>query len=187
MLSPLIQKLLFVKQFSIDGGRISVLGNDFIMLDASNLLELQELDKTKMYNIVKESARSQLKRIVEHAQVYKKMKEASLRSIAELSKKVGITDEGQIKVLQELFDIYGLGKLEIINLDNPHKRATLRLHDSSLVSAYFERYKVKAKVCAITAGILAGIFSYLFDKKDLECVEIKCKAEREDFCLFEVA
>lgn len=187
MLSPLVQKLLFVRQFSISDGKVEVLGNRFIMLDASNLLALQEIDRTSMYTAAKESARTQIKNIVGHAKVYKKMKEESLKSIAELSKKVGATSEGQIKVLQDLFDLFGLGKLEIVNLDNRNKMASLKVENSALVDAHREVSKKKEKVCTLTAGILAGIFSYIFGKKDINCVEVKCKAESGDFCLFEAS
>ena len=187
MLSPLLQKLLFVKQFSINEGKIEVLGNSFIMLDASNLLELQDIDRTKMYSIAKESTASQFKNIIEHAQVYKKMKEESLKHIAELSKKAGVTDEGQIVVLQDLFNLLGLGKLDIVRLDNKNKMASLRIHNSALAEAQLKKSKLKTKSCTITAGVLAGIFSYVFGKKEIECVEVKCRAEKEDFCLFEVS
>lgn len=187
MLSPLVQKLLFVKQFGIADGKVEVLGNRFVMLEASSLLALQEIDKTKMYNVAKESASKGLKGLVEHAQVYKKMKEESLKSIAELSKKVGMTSEGQIKVLQDLFELFGLGKLEIVNLDNVNKKVTLHVKNSALVEAQKEAGKKKEKSCTLTAGVLAGIFSYVFGKKDINCTEMKCKSEGGDFCLFEVA
>ena len=50
MLSPLLQKLLFVNQFSIANGKVEILGSRHIMLDVSSIISLQEIDKTKVYN-----------------------------------------------------------------------------------------------------------------------------------------
>jgi len=185
MLSPLLQKLLFVKQFSMGSGKIDLLGSSYTMLDSSSLLALQNVDKTKMYSIAKSSTKAQVKSIVDHAQVYKGIKDESLRNIAELGKKVGNSDQGMIKTIQDIFDLCGLGKLEISDLNNKDKEATLKVHDSSLALAHVAKYKTKAKACAITAGTLAGVFTYLFDK-NVECTEVKCKAEGQDFCVFEI-
>ena len=153
------------------------------MLDANDLLVLQEIDKTKTYKTAKDSSKANLKSLVEHAAVYKGIKDQSLKNIAELSKKIGKTDEGVIKTLQSLFDIYGLGKLEIINLDNEKKKAILRVKDSSIAKAQLKISKSKTPVCALTSGILAGIFSYIF-KKDIDCIENKCLAKAEEICEF---
>jgi len=182
-LSSLLQRLLFVNQFNIIDGKIEILGNRYIMLDASDLLILQEIDKTKMYNTAKNMSKSNLQDLVEHASVYKGIKDQSLKNIAELSKKIGKSDEGVIKTLQSLFEIYGLGKLEIINLDNNNKKVILRVKDSSLANAQLKKGKVKSSVCTLTSGVLAGIFSYIF-KKDVNSVERKCIAKGDESCEF---
>jgi predicted hydrocarbon binding protein len=41
-------------------------------------------------------------------------------------------------------------------------------------------------MCTLTAGVLAGIFSYIFGK-EVDCIEKKCKAIDSDYCEFEVA
>ena len=185
MLSSLLQRLLFVNQFSIIDGKVEILGNRYIMLDSNDLLVLQEIDKTKMYKAVKDGSRSNIQNLVEHAQVYKGIKDQSLKNIAELSKKIGKSDEGVIKTLQSLFDIYGLGKLEILDLDNKNSKAKLKVKDSSLALAQIKKGKTRATVCTLTAGVLAGIFTYIFEK-NVDCAENTCLAKGDDFCEFEV-
>jgi predicted hydrocarbon binding protein len=185
-LSSLLQRLLFVNQFNIIDGKVEILGNRYIMLDASDLLVLQEIDKTKTYSAAKNSSKNNIKNLVEHAAVYKGIKDQSMKNIAELSKKIGKTDEGVIKTLQSLFDIYGLGKLEIVDLKNEEKKAFLKVKDSSIAKAQIKEGKSKTTVCTLTAGILAGIFSYIF-KKDVDCSETKCLGKGDGVCEFSVS
>src|SRR3989344_907314 len=112
-LSPILKKLMFVRQFDIDQGKIKVLGDREIMLHASALLELQEIDESKVYDVAKKSGKANISGAVAHAKVYGKMKDVFIEEIKQLGKKIGETDEGTIKTLQELFDIYGLGELVI--------------------------------------------------------------------------
>jgi predicted hydrocarbon binding protein len=82
-----------------------------------------------------------------------------------------------------LFELYGLGKMNIISLDNKAKKASIEIKDSTIAYAQLKKGKTKKSVCTITAGILAGIFSYVFEK-DVDCIEKKCKAKGDDSCLF---
>lgn len=186
MLSPLLQKLLFINQFSINEGKIEILGSKYIMLDASNILVLQEIDKTKMYEVAKYVSEKSMKNLVEHAQVYKNIKDQTLKDIAELSRKIGKTDEGIIKTLQMIFEIYGLGKLEILDLDNKRKKVRVRIRNSSLALTQLKKSKSKNSVCTLTAGILAGIFTYIF-AKNVECIEESCIAKGNESCEFKIA
>lgn len=185
-LSSLLQKLLFVNQYSVKDGSIKVLGTDFIMLDASDLLVLQGIDKTKMYNTIKKSSKENMKSLVTHAEVYKNIKGQSLRNIAEISKKIGKSDEGVIKALQDIFEIYGLGKLHVLDIDNEGKSAILRIDKSTLAREQMKSGRSKGPICTLTAGILAGIFSYIFNK-NVDCVETECLAMGKDYCSFEVS
>lgn len=186
-LSPIIKKLLFVRQFDIDGGKIQLLGDREIMLHASALLELQDIDKTKVYDAAKKSSLKQMSGAVEHAEVYSKMKDVFITEIAALGKKIGETDQGVIKTLQEIFEVYGLGQMTIENLDNAGKKASIIIRDSTIADEWKEKYggKAKAPVCAITAGVIAGMFSYIFGK-EVDCAEDKCKAEGSSYCMFNV-
>jgi predicted hydrocarbon binding protein len=184
-LSSLLQRLLFVNQFKMIDGKIEILGNRYIMLDASDLLVLQDIDKSKMYKRVKDMAENNLKDLVEHANVYNGMKDQSLKNIAEISKMIGKSEEGLIKTLQSLFDIYGLGKMEIIDLDNENKKAIIRIKDSTLAHAQIKISTTQFCVCTMTAGVLAGIFSYIF-QKDVNCIEETCIAKQDNICEFNI-
>ena len=70
VLSPILKKLLFVRQFDIDGGKIKLLGDREIMLNASAILELQSIDESKLYDIAKKSSLKNLVSFVEHAKVF---------------------------------------------------------------------------------------------------------------------
>jgi predicted hydrocarbon binding protein len=185
MLSPFLQRLLFVNQFTIADGKVELLGDRYIMLNASDLFKLQELDRTKMYSIMKSASLNNIKEIVEHAQVYKSMKDQSLRNIAELSKKIGKSDEGVIMTLQSIFDIYGLGKLHILDLDNKKQCASLKIENSSIALEQVKMGKTKTPACTLTAGILAGMFTYIFNKR-VDCVEKKCIGKGDQMCEFEI-
>lgn len=187
-LSAFLQKLLFVNQFSISGGKIEMLGNRYIMLNASDILVLQKIDETIAYNLGKNMAKKQFSSMVEHAKVYQGIKNESLKNIAELSKKIEKSEEGKMKVLEEIFDIYGLGRLQIVDLDNKNCKVSLKIDNSTISQEYLKdknNVKSKSGVCVLTAGILAGIFTFLFKKK-VECLEESCQAKGDGSCIFKI-
>ena len=187
MLSSFLQKLLFVNQFSIDKGKICLLGDNLVMLHASAILELQDIDETKLYEIAKKSSLNNLVAFVEHAKVYGKIKNVIIKELIELGQKIGQTDEGTIKTLEDLFNINGLGKLSINNLDNEKKEALISISDSIIALEWLEKNKKESEnaVCTLTAGVLAGMFSYIFGE-DVDCVEVSCKAKGDDICGFKI-
>lgn len=176
---------MFINQFGISEGKIEVLGNRFVMLYASDLLYLQEIDESKMYAFIKGSSKKDLSELVNHAKVYKGLKNESVKNIASLSQKIGKSDEGVVRTLQELFELYGLGKMRITNLDNKNKKASIEILDSAIAFAKLKSGKSKKPVCTVTAGILAGIFSFIF-KADVDCIEKKCRASGNSTCSFVV-
>lgn len=186
-LSGMLKKLLFVRQFDIDKGKITLLGDREIMLHASAILELQEMDETKIYQAAKQSSLKNIAGAVEHAKVYGKMRDVFMDEIAALGNKIGQSDEGVINTLQEIFNIYGLGEINIQELNNNEKKALVVIRDSALVEEYTKKNKSRAKsgVCALTAGVIAGLFSYIFGR-EVDCIEEKCKAQGNSYCLFKV-
>jgi predicted hydrocarbon binding protein len=184
MLSGLLQKLLFINQFNMVNGKIDILGDRYIMFNSSSILFLQELDSTKMYHVMKDASKGNTKSMIEHAKVYTGIKDESLKHIAGLSGKMG-SEEGMIKALQSLFEIFGLGKMNITDLDNKNKAAAIQVTDSTIALQELKKGKKKEVKCTITAGVIAGIFSHIF-KKDVDCVEKKCLAKGDDICVFMV-
>lgn len=188
VLSPILKKLMFVRQFDIDKGNINLLGQRQVMLDASVLLELQSIDESKLYDLAKKSAFGNLKGIIQHAKVYGKVKDIFVEEVAILGKKIGETDEGTMKTLQEIFDLYGLGEMVIEKIDNDAKQALVTIRNSVIAEEWrkVNKHSSKEKVCTLTSGVIAGVFSFIFDKK-VDCAEIKCKAQGESSCMFKVA
>ena len=187
MISPFLQKLMFVRQFGINNGEISLLGERHVLFDAFALLEIQKIDKTKLYEALRKTSFKNISEAVEHAKVYENVRNVFVRDIARLGKKMGKTDAGMMKTLQELFNIYGLGELQIIKLDNDKKEVLLRLRNSSIAKEYLKNYKKSSTpVDMIAAGVLAGMFSFVFNK-NVECVEQKCIAQGGSYCEFRVA
>ena len=178
---------MFVRQFNIDKGRIDLLGEEYILFDALALFEIQKIDQTKLYEVMKNSSFRNISESVKYAKVYSNVKDVFFDNIAKLGDKIGKTDEGILMTLKHLFDVYGLGELEIADIDNSKKRAVLRLRKSTIGEEYVKRYKKSDTVVdIIAAGVLAGIFAYVFGKK-VDCVEKKCIAKGDSCCEFEVA
>lgn len=187
-LSPFIQKLLFIKKFNISDGVIEILNNKYILLDAADLLTLQEVDETKMYKKMKENFKSKFQDIlIEHFKVYQKIKEQELINIVELSENLRNSDEGIINLFQKIFNTYGLGKMEMVNLDNKNAEAIIKIDQSTIALEYLNKYKKLSNknVCVLTSGILAGAFSFLFEK-NIDCIEERCLAQGENHCLFKL-
>jgi predicted hydrocarbon binding protein len=180
-LSNFLQKLLFVNEFRVKDGEIVLLKDKYIMLNAANLISLQEIDPEKLYGASKKSSKKDMDKMVKYANVYKKIKNQELKNIASLTKKIGKTDDGVTKTLETIFEVYGLGKLQIYDLDSTKKIAQIKIPNSTLA----EGQKSDAPMCSITAGILAGIFSFIFNK-DVDCIETKCRAMGDEFCKFEI-
>ena len=184
MLSPLLKKLLFVRQFNMDDGKIEILGNKHIMLSDQAILELQEIDETKFYELMKSSTLKQINDFIDHAKVYKQVKSVILWDVGKMTKKLS-SAEGVVKASQEIFNLYGLGSMQIVKLNNEKKQAVVRIKNSTIAKAYLKKYKKKSKkpVCVITAAVLAGIFTYLFQKQ-VDAAEDSCLAKRNSSCQF---
>jgi len=187
-LSPILKKLLFVRQFGIDEGKINLLGDSEIMLNASALLELQEIDSTKLYSLAKKSSFKNLGSFVEHAQVYDKVRDVFIDNIKKLGDKIGETSEGTIKTLQEIFNVYGLGEMYIQDIDNHNKEALVSIKNSTIAEEWVKKYRKHSLMptCTLTSGIIAGMFSYIF-QKEVDCMEGKCKSMNSSYCVFKVA
>ena len=144
MLSPFIKKLMFARQFMIADGRIEVLGKRQVMLPFELLSDLQAIDQGKMYKIVKNDIHS---------------------TMDSFAKKIGASPMGMFKSLEEIFECFGLGKPEVIVLDQNKKAAVVRFHDTPLRNCS----------TAVVPGALAGMFSFLFNKQ-VECIYNKGSA-----------
>jgi hypothetical protein len=138
MLSSFIKKLLFARQFFMIDGKIEVLGKRQVMLPAEMVDELQKTAKADTLKILVR------------------------KNIEDYAKKLGSGEEGLLKNISDIFETYGLGKLEIVDLDNANKKCLVRIQNLSSEG--------KSMILEI---VLGGIFSFLF-KKEVKAEATKC-------------
>lgn len=181
MISDFVKRLIFARQFSLIDGNIEILGLKHIMLSDEAILELQNIDQSKVYSIIKDNTFKNLGKL--HAKAYKALKEVSFTDISEFGKKLGSSLGGILKNIEEIYQVYGLGKLSVIDLNNNKKTAVIRVYNSPIAEAYLKKSKIKACICTVNSAVLAGMFSYLFNKK-IDCMEVKCLAKGSSFCEF---
>ncbi len=155
MLSPFLKKLLFARQFFIVDGKIEILGKKQVMLPSDFILELQRLEPELAYNTVKK---------------------VMMNDIKDYATKLGANGESMIKNIDDLFETFGLGKLEIINLDNKKKTCIVRVHNSPIMTN-----KKGESNFEITNSIIAGMFSFLFSK-EVDTKQIKRAGRDFDYC-----
>ena len=157
MLSPFLKKLLFVRQFIIDKGKIEILGQTQIMLPSNLMAELQLIDHDKVYTIVKNNIQDTMKTY---------------------AKKMGSTSSGIVKSSQDIFETFGLGQFQILKLDNSKKVAILNVTNSPMCNGCA---KEKGTPCLLEAA-LDGMFTFLF-KSDVKVETKPCKMGSTQFII----
>ncbi|MBT3985713.1 hypothetical protein HOD38_02580 [archaeon] len=157
MLSPFLKKLLFVRQFAIDKGKIEILGQTQIMLPSNLMAELQLIDHDKVYNIVKTNIHDTMKTY---------------------AKKMGSTSSGIVKSSQDIFETFGLGQFQILKLDNSKKIAILNVSNSPMCNGCA---KEKSNPCLLEAA-LDGMFTFLF-KADVKVETKPCRMGSTQFII----
>jgi len=161
MLSPFVKRLLFARQFVLDEGQVQVLGEPESLLPIEFVIEFQRSAPEKVYKIAKSSI---------------------ARFVREIGSKLGAKPQDLIKRAPDVFELIGLGRLELQVLDLKKKKVIVNVYNSPLPE-YENR---KCCCCIFTAGVLAGLFSTLLGK-DLNAKEVKCVAKGDLFCQFVVS
>lgn len=156
MLSSFVKKLMFAREFDIADGKINVLGISQVMLPVDLLDYLQNTDKKNFYKYVKISVK---------------------RDIAAYAKKIGSNEEGLQKNISDIFETFGIGKMKLEDINNNKGTSKIRIDDSPFIQEHFKPN------CLLTAGVLAGIFSFIF-RKDVDCKEVRCISAKADYCEF---
>ncbi|MFH0876188.1 MAG: hypothetical protein V1859_09700 [archaeon] len=137
MFSGFLKKLLFAREFSIIDGEVKVLGNRYIMLPAELLFSaIKELDE-------------------------KEIESFSTNFIKNLMPRLAASGEGNITFITEIFDIYGLGKLSIEDINPKNKKAVLVLQDFPVL----KNEKKNEIFLKLASSILVSYFSEFFHKR----------------------
>ena len=160
MLSQFVKKLMFARQFSMEDGKIEMLGSREVMLPVNFVASF---DKS----------------------IYAQAKKASVGMLQKLAKKLGLKGPTLMNTAIQIYDSYGLGKM-IIKTMNGSKSALVEVKESPIVAELRMRgEKPKAPACFLTAGVLAGTMSVILSK-DMDAKEIRCAAKGDGVCQFEV-
>jgi predicted hydrocarbon binding protein len=163
MLSDFLKKLLFVRQFSVTDGKVEILGvrNLFVSSDPIFRLQLKFPKEVSAF-----------------------FRDALKKDAAKYFVHLGASKESFPAVAKGLFELSGLGQFRIVDLDSKGKKAIVEIYGSPVKDYYAENgLRPKAATCAITAGILAGIFSYYFDS-DVAAAEKRCSSLGDTCCQF---
>lgn len=158
---PLAKKLMFLREFDIGEGQISILGERFLLIPSKIMSEIETvsgLDLEKKYYEIGHSTGKQ---------------------ITETMKKRGVEGGDAWKFIKEFLTMCGWGKVEEVDIDFTNSRAIIKL-----VSGIKSQKKIHTPNCFILAGILGGVFSNIFPI-GVNCVERKCSTA-DNYCEFVV-
>lgn len=155
MLSDFVQRLLFVRDFDLGNGNNDVVGTKQFLLPLSFLVEMQEIDHETVFRLMKKHVHDY---IVDLARVF---------------------ESEMFSKSTDIFALFGIGHLKIIDFDKDKKRALVEVQDTPLTKLYTSN----EPVCSITTGVLSGMFSYLLHS-DVNAYVNKCMAKGGRYCEF---
>ncbi len=153
MLSTFMKRLLFARQLDIQEGKVMILGVKHSCLPISFLNELHNKHPSEISKILKSNIKEEMKKY---------------------SKAIGTKEENMFKNAPDIFEIYGLGKLEINDYDKVKKKAIIRVKNVPI--------ECKKDSC-MTSSIISGMFSSIL-KKDVDAKSNKCIAKGDQYCEF---
>jgi len=114
-------------------------------------------------------------------QIYSSVKKSVKAFLPALQAKPKYKGISLVNFVFDFFSSSGFGKLNLVNFDEEKKRAII-LVSSSPFSSFFKN-KSKKPIDHILRGVIAGAFSYAFEK-DFDCVETKCVSMSSSRCEF---
>ncbi|MFH0868832.1 MAG: 4-vinyl reductase [archaeon] len=163
MFSPFVKKLMFARQFNMEDGKIEFLGDRELLLPVGLVTEFQAFDVDKTYIFAKKTCIAELARI---------------------TARLGVKGPELVKNLTEIYEAFGLGRIEIKDFDVKNGRAIINIMDSPVARDYIRKNKSsKRETCNFIAGMLAGIGESIFGKS-MEAKEVKCIAKGDNVCQF---
>lgn len=163
MIDAFIKKLLFVRQFWFNEGRFEILGVKKASIPIDTIIRLQSANSEKFLDIVKEETKKEIEIFAKNLN----------QNRAALS-----------NTIKDILNTYGLGKISISDLNLEKKTAIISVQDSPIAIEYItHKIKTAKPACNITSAIIAGAFSYLFEK-EVNCTETKCITQGAKLCEF---
>lgn len=161
------QKMLLLKQFSIEKGKIELLGQRVIIVPIkliSLLIDLYYADKKlekDIYMVMRES-----------------VKDYSLKAKNTFKFK----PETLLSMLMDLTRLNGYGDIYLDKISYLEKKALFKVEGlpSNLLNNKYKNFMGDS----YWAGITAGALTIIFDDPEIECLEIKCVLNGDKFCSF---
>jgi predicted hydrocarbon binding protein len=162
MLSEFLKRLMFGRQFSMDEGKIRIIGSRHVMYPLHVLIEIHHMDPDGLYLAVKKGI------------------------IDELNKSPGVIGIKNLHPTYSIVSFYetmGIGTMNILSFDPEKKEAVVRIHEHE----FKQIYSSGNKLCdSFIAGVIAGIFSYVMSDS-VDCKETVCIDSGSEFCQFEIS
>jgi predicted hydrocarbon binding protein len=163
MIDAFLKKLMFVRQLVLNEGRFEILSVRKAMLPIDSFIQLQELNPEKYYLIIKNTVKTDFER-------YAKMLNMNAEAL-------------QLK-MKELLETYGIGTIQVADLNMQQKRAAINVLDSAIAINFIQNKRKATKpVCFLNTAIIAGAFTFLFGQ-DMNCQETKCITQGQKICEF---
>jgi len=161
MISEFLKRLIFARQFDMNDGKIEILGLGQMMFPINVLKSMNLIERDMMYDVFRKGIKE---------------------DFIQYTYNMGLSRSSITEHLIDIFGMMGLGQLSIVDIDNDNKKAILKVNNPK----FKDEFTSENKICdTITAGTLAGMFSFIFED-DMQCKEIQCIAFGYECCEFVV-
>jgi predicted hydrocarbon binding protein len=119
------------------------------------------------------------KDIKEHKRIYREMKESVKEKLVQRFEAMGLEKSKRLELIKTFFVASGWGAIQLVDLDEEAKRAIAVIDNSPFATEL--KGKAKFPVDVFMRGILAGLFSSIFEE-NIDCVETECAALNSKNC-----
>ena len=165
-----VKKLMFARLFSFEEGKITILGQSWVMSPSSIMLQL-----------IRHIKISKNKKMLEL--LYKVSKETGIEYMETLKKQTKNIDK-LIEVGVNSLNLGGWGRVMVRDFDWKNKRGIVHFEDSTMGKLWLKRYGVsKEPVDYIMCGFVSGGLS-IITNTDIDGIETKCIAMGSPRCEF---
>jgi len=165
MVFDFFKKLLMARQLTFEEGQIKVADEISIMVHGPALVKLSDM-------LIKSMGKEGINYI------YESSKESGRILAQAFKRKYGLTGMKLADLIKNLAMMGGWGKIEFLNFDFKNNSVIGKITDSPFAELTEFRNK---KMCHISRGFIAGALSVVFGT-DVDCIEVKCKADGSEFC-----
>lgn len=165
-----VKKLMLARLFNVEEGKITILGQSWVMSPSTVMMQLIRHIKT--------SQNKALLRLL-----YKASKDTGIEYMRTLKKQTKNIDK-LIEVGVNSLNLGGWGKVIVRDFDWKNKRGIVHFEDSTIGKLWLKKYGLsKGPVDYIMCGFVAGGFSVITDT-NIDGIETKCIAMGSPRCEF---